>query len=124
MTEKRPLVPEDLDEREAERRRRQEFVRRERARVVAGVTLESREQRLRWREKEIRLLMTRELQRLSYGDSDLEIMPAVLAQLFDLVDDMILFAIHAERERTRSAEAATKAGRAASCRSPAQQERR
>jgi hypothetical protein len=54
--------------------------------------------------------MTRDFQRLSYGDSDLEIMPAVLAQLLDLVDDMILFAIHAERERTRSAEAATKAG--------------
>jgi hypothetical protein len=85
MTEQRPLVPEDMDEREAERRRRQEFVRRERARVVAGVTLETREQRLMWREKEIRALMTREFRRLSYGDSDLEIMPRVLAELLDLV---------------------------------------
>jgi|SRR5215471_6563292 hypothetical protein len=96
MTE-RPLVPED--EHEAERRRRQEFVRRERARVVAGVTLETREQRLRWREKEIRALMTREFQRLSYGDSDLEIMPRVLAEVLDLVDGMILFS----RPTSRSA---------------------
>jgi hypothetical protein len=110
MTEQRPLVPEDMVEREAERRRRQEFVRRERARVVAGVTLETREQRLMWREKEIRALMTREFRRLSYGDADLEIMPRVLAELLDLVDGMISLAIYEERERTRSAEAATKAG--------------
>jgi hypothetical protein len=60
-----------------------------------------------WREKEIRALMTREFQRLSYADCDLEIMPRVLAEVLDLVDGMIAVAVHDERER--SAKAATKA---------------
>ena len=108
MTEQRPLVPEDLDEREAERRRRQEFARAERARLALGGNLETREQRMARRAQEIRTLMIREFQRLSYADSDLEIMPRVLAELLDLVDGMIAIAIH--DERTRSAKAATKAG--------------
>jgi len=122
-TEQRPLVPEDRDEREAERRARQEYVKRARAESLTGTRLESREQRLMWRERQIRALMMREFQRLSYGDADLEIMPRVLAELLDLVDGMIAIAIYDERERTRSAQAATKAGRA-SCRSSSQQERR
>jgi hypothetical protein len=108
MTDQRPLVPEDLDEREAERRRRQEYIRRMRAELASGASLETREVRSARREREIRALMTREFQRLSYGDSDLEIMPRVLAELLDLVDGMIAIAIHDERER--SAKAATKAG--------------
>src|SRR5262245_791417 len=39
--------------------------------------LETREQRPMWRERQIRALMMREFQRLSYGDADLEIMPRV-----------------------------------------------
>src|SRR5262245_59645758 len=108
MSERRPLVPEDLEEREAERRARQEYVKRLRAESMAGTRLESREQRIAWRERQIRGLMMREFQRLSYGDSDLEIMPLVLAELLDLVDGMIVIAIHEERERR--AKAATKAG--------------
>ena len=100
-TEQRPLVPEDRDEREAERRARQEYVKRARAESLTGTRLESREQRLMWRERQIRALMMREFQRLSYGDADLEIMPCVLAELLDLVDGMIAIAIYDERERTR-----------------------
>jgi hypothetical protein len=100
-TEQRPLVPEDRDEREAERRVRQEYVKRARAESLTGTRLESREQRLMWRERQIRALMMREFQRLSYGDADLEIMPRVLAELLDLVDGMIAIAIYDERERTR-----------------------
>jgi len=107
MTTKMPLVPEDV-EREAERRARQEYVKRVRAESFAGTRLETREQRLMWRERQIRTLMTREFQRLTYADGDLEIMPRVLAELLDLVDGMIAIAIHDERER--SAKAATKAG--------------
>ena len=62
MTE-RPLVPED--EHEAERRRRQEFARAERARLALGGILENREQRMARRAQEIRALMTREFQQLS-----------------------------------------------------------
>jgi hypothetical protein len=109
MTEQRPpLVPEDLDEREAERRRRQEFVRAERARLAVGGNLETREQRMARRAHEIRALMTREFQRLSYTDGELEIMPRLLAELLDLVDGMIAVAVYDERER--AAKAATKAG--------------
>ena len=100
-TQQRPLVPEDRDEREAERRARQEYVKRARAESLTGTRLESREQRLMWRERQIRALMMREFQRLSYGDADLEIMPRVLAELLDLVDGMIAIAIYDERERTR-----------------------
>ena len=108
--EQKPLVPEDVDEHEAERRARQEYVKRVRAEIVAGASLETREQRLMWRERQIRTLMTREFQRLRYGDADLEIMPRVLAELLDLVDGMIAIAIHDERERARGAKAARKAG--------------
>jgi hypothetical protein len=107
MTTKMPLVPEDV-EREAERRARQEYVKRVRAEFFTGTRLETREQRLMWRERQIRTLMTRELQRLSYGDSDLEIMPRILSELLDIVDGVVAIAIHDERER--SAKAATKAG--------------
>jgi hypothetical protein len=51
--------------------------------------------------------MIREFHRLGHGDSELEIMPRVLAELLDLVDGMIVIAIHEERER--STKAATKA---------------
>src|SRR5262245_32133940 len=107
MTEQRALIPE-VDDREAERRRRQEFVRAERARLALGRNLETREQRLVWRERQIRSLMMREFQKLSCGDSDLAIMPRVLAELLDLVDGLMLVALAEERER--SAKAATKAG--------------
>ena len=77
---------------------------------MAGVTLETREQRLMWREKEIRSLMTREFQRLSHGYGDIDIMPRVLAELLDLVDGMIAIAIYDERERTRSADRSRRTG--------------
>jgi hypothetical protein len=52
MTEQRPLVPQDLNEREAERRARQEYVKRARAESVTGTSLETREHRLVWRERQ------------------------------------------------------------------------
>jgi len=109
MTTKMPLVPEDV-EREAERRTRQEYVKRARAEAFTGTRLETREHRLMWRERQIRAVMKREFQRLSYADGDLEIMPRVLAELLDWVDGMIAIAIHEERERSRNAKASTKAG--------------
>ena len=45
IEQRRPLMPEDLDEREAERRARQEYVKRARAESLTGTRLESREQR-------------------------------------------------------------------------------
>jgi hypothetical protein len=99
----RPLVPEDV-----ERIRRREYIRRVRAELAGGASPESSEARRERREKEIRGLMLREFQRLSYGDSDLEIMPKVLAELLDLVDGMIAVAVYDERER--SAKAATTVG--------------
>ena len=102
MTEQRPLVPE-VDDREVERRRRQEFIRAERARLALGRNLETREQRLMWREREIRALMMREFQRIRPADSDLEIMPRVLAEMLDQVDGLILIALADERDRTAKA---------------------
>ena len=99
----RPLVPEDI-----ERIRRREYIRRVRAELAGGETTETSDARMARREIEIRSLMMREFQRLSYGDSDLEIMPKVLAQVLDLVDGLIAIAIHDERERV--AKATTKAG--------------
>jgi hypothetical protein len=57
--------------------------------LAGDASLETREARRAQREREIGSLMMREFQRLSYGDSDLEIMPRVLAELLDLVDGMI-----------------------------------
>jgi hypothetical protein len=99
----RPLVPEDV-----ERIRRREYIRRISAELAGGGSHETPEARKARREREIRALMIREFQRLSHGDSELEIMPNVLAELLDLVDGMIATAIHDERERT--AKAATEAG--------------
>jgi hypothetical protein len=99
----RPLVPEDV-----ERIRRREYIRRIRAELAAGTSLETREARMARREREMRTLMMREFQKLYCVDSDLEIFPCVLAELLDLVDGMIAIAIHDERER--SVKAATNAG--------------
>jgi hypothetical protein len=99
----RPLVPEDV-----ERIRRREYIRRIQAELAAGGSRETPEARKARREREIRGLMLREFQRLSHEDSGLEIMPAVLAELLDVVDGLISVAIYDERER--SAKAATKAG--------------
>ena len=90
----RPLVPEDV-----ERLRRREYIRRIRAELAAGGSQETPEARKARREREIRAMMMREFQRLSYGDSGLEIMPRVLVELLDLVDGMIAIAIHDERLR-------------------------
>src|SRR5262245_26577158 len=98
----RPLVPEDV-----ERIRRREYIRRIRAELAAGGSPETREARVMRREREMRALMMREFQRLRSGDSDLEIMPRVLAELLDQVDGLIAIAIYDERERT--AKAASKA---------------
>lgn len=89
----RPLVPEDV-----ERIRRREYIRRIRAELAGGGSPETPEARKARREREIRAMMMREFQRLSYGDSELEIMPSVLADLLDLVDGMIAIAIYDERE--------------------------
>jgi hypothetical protein len=99
----RPLVPEDL-----ERIRRREYIRRIRAELAGGGSPETPEARKARREREIRALMIREFHRLDHGDSELEIMPRVLAELLDVVDGLISVAIYDERER--SAKAATKAG--------------
>ena len=96
----RPLVPEDV-----ERIRRREYIRRIRAELAAGGSLETREARMARREREIRALMMREFQRLRSSDSDLEVFPHVLAELLDQIDGMIAIGIYDERER--SAKAAT-----------------
>jgi hypothetical protein len=65
-------------------RRNIEGQHRIRAELAGDASLETREARRARREREIRSLMMREFQRLSYGDGDLEIMPRVLAELLDL----------------------------------------
>jgi hypothetical protein len=99
----RPLVPEDV-----ERIHRREYIKRIRAELAAGGSQETPEACKARREREIRALMIGEFQRLHHGDSDLEILPKVLAELLDVVDGMIAIAIHDERERI--AKAATKTG--------------
>jgi hypothetical protein len=98
----RPLVPEDV-----ERIHRREHIRRIRDELAGGASSETPEARRARREREIRALMIREFQRLSHGDSELEIMPRVLAELLDAVDGLISVAIYDERDR--SAKAATEA---------------
>jgi hypothetical protein len=97
----RPLVPEDV-----ERIRRREYIRRIRAELARGTSSETPEARRARREREIRALMIREFHRLSHGDSDLEIMPRVLAELLDVVDGLISVAIYDER----NAKGATEVG--------------
>jgi hypothetical protein len=99
----RPLVPEDV-----ERLRRREYIRRIRAELAGGGSSETPEARRARRERELRALMICEFHRLSHRDSDLEIMPRVLAELLDVVDGLISVAIYDERERIAKAE--TKAG--------------
>jgi hypothetical protein len=91
----RPLVPEDV-----ECIRRREYIRRVRAELAAGGSQETPEARKARREREIRALMICEFQRLSHGDSELEILPRVLAELLDVVDGLISVAIYDERERS------------------------
>jgi hypothetical protein len=89
----KPLVPEDVSHDEAERRRRQEYVRRLRAELARGRSLEAREARFPRRRMECYRLIERELTQLAPGDLDISVLPTVCAYLLDVVDGQIVIAL-------------------------------
>jgi hypothetical protein len=96
----KPLVPEDVTH-EAERRRRQEYIRRLRAELAGGGTLETREARFARRQKESYELIAHQLMRLSPGDLHISVLPRLSAHLLDAVDGLIAIAVDELRQELK-----------------------
>jgi hypothetical protein len=97
----KPLVPEDVAH-EAEQRRRREFIRRVRAELAGGGTLETREARFARRQKESYDLVAHQLMRLEPGTLDISVLPSLSAHLLDQVDGLIAIAVDELRRELKS----------------------
>jgi hypothetical protein len=96
----KPLVPEDVAD-EAEQRRRQEYIRRLRAELAGGGTLETREDRFARRQQECYQFIARQLMQLTPGALDISVLPRLCAHLLDQVDGQIAIAVDELRQELK-----------------------